>query len=423
MKNSHSPLLWLLIMLCISTFSYAKDAAQTSDSAILIIKGKVIEKSTSTPLMFATIGLKNTNLATVSNSEGHFMLKLPPMADNDVLIVSYVGHQNYEILVRDIKKHNNLEIALEAVSLKLDEINVFPDKPQIIINNILKNREKNYSTEGQLMTGFYRETIKKGRQYTALAEAVVEINKTAYSNTRKDQIRILKGRKGMNVSKMDTLLFKLQGGAHSTLAMDVIKYPYSILSPEVQDVYNYTFENFTKINGELHIVLSFKQKESINDPMFYGTLYVHAQTMAISNITFSLNTTNETLASAMLIKHKPFSCDAIPMYAHYIVNYRRQGDKWYYSYARGEIEFKIDWKKRLFNNFYTISSEMAITNRAPLIEKSFARDERLKQQAIMNETVEGFYDKDFWGKYNVIEPEKSIHSAIRKIAKNMENIK
>jgi hypothetical protein len=32
----------------------------------------------------------------------------------------------------------------------------------------------------------------------------------------------------------------------------------------------------------------------------------------------------------------------------------------------------------------------------------------------------GFSDPDFWGEFNVIEPEKSIETAIKKIQKQLE---
>jgi len=38
----------------------------------------------------------------------------------------------------------------------------------------------------------------------------------------------------------------------------------------------------------------------------------------------------------------------------------------------------------------------------------------------MSDAVSGFADPDFWGKYNVIEPEKSIDQAIRKIQRKMK---
>lgn len=422
MKTTYPYLVVLVILLLMSSTTYAKRAEKETTPTMIVISGNVVDAESNEPLIFATIGLSKNNVATVSNSEGDFILKLSPNVTNDVLSISYIGHETKQYPIQDINANKPLRVRLQPIVVNLTELSVFPNNPDIIIKNVLNNIKKNYSTEGQLMTAFYRETIKKGRHYTALAEAVVEINKTAYGNARQDQIRILKGRKGLNVSKMDTLLFKLQGGAHSTLAMDIIKYPYSILSPDIQADYIYTFQNITIIDGETHLILSFKQKAHIVEPMFFGKLYIHAETMAISSATFSLNTTNKSMASAIFIRKKPFNCDISPNYANYIVNYRRQGDKWYYSYSRGDLEFEVDWRKRLFNTTYTISSETAVTNRKPVEERSFERTERLKSNAIMNETVEVFYDNDFWGQYNVIDPERSINTAIKKIAKHMDKL-
>ena len=39
----------------------------------------------------------------------------------------------------------------------------------------------------------------------------------------------------------------------------------------------------------------------------------------------------------------------------------------------------------------------------------------------MADKISGFADRAFWGEYNVIEPEKPIESAIRKIQKKLEH--
>ena len=41
----------------------------------------------------------------------------------------------------------------------------------------------------------------------------------------------------------------------------------------------------------------------------------------------------------------------------------------------------------------------------------------------MSDEASGFSDPEFWGEYNVIEPEKPIESAIKKIQKQLEKIK
>ena len=80
--------------------------------------------------------------------------------------------------------------------------------------------------------------------------------------------------------------------------------------------------------------------------------------------------------------------------------------------------FKIEWKKRLFNTHYASTIEMAVTDWEKV--KNAKPVDRLKPSVVMMDEVSGFADPDFWGVYNVIEPEKSIDQAIRKIQKKLK---
>lgn len=53
-------------------------------------------------------------------------------------------------------------------------------------------------------------------------------------------------------------------------------------------------------------------------------------------------------------------------------------------------------------------------------EKPASRKERLRSNVIVSDEASGFSDPDFWGEFNVIEPEKSIETAIKKIQKQLE---
>ena len=46
--------------------------------------------------------------------------------------------------------------------------------------------------------------------------------------------------------------------------------------------------------------------------------------------------------------------------------------------------------------------------------------ERIKKSIILGDEASGFSDPNFWGEYNIIEPEKSIESAIRKIQRQLK---
>jgi hypothetical protein len=66
---------------------------------------------------------------------------------------------------------------------------------------------------------------------------------------------------------------------------------------------------------------------------------------------------------------------------------------------------------------------MAITDwetTNPSDNKDFIKD-RLRPSIIIADAVSGFSDPDFWGAYNLIEPDKSIEIAIEKIRKRLEH--
>ena len=128
-------------------------------------------------------------------------------------------------LISDLKDNGYKNvIALETAPIPIKEIIVKPLDPMSIVEKAIGNIDKNYESVPNLMTAFYRETIRKNRTYVSIGEAVVEIFKAPYnSDVRFDGARIYKGRKSSDVEKMDTVLFKLQGGPVSVLQLDIAK--------------------------------------------------------------------------------------------------------------------------------------------------------------------------------------------------------
>jgi hypothetical protein len=109
-----------------------------------------------------------------------------------------------------------------------------------------------------------------------------------------------------------------------------------------------------------------------------------------------------------------------PEVATYRAQYREQDGKWYFAYSRAEVKFKVNWKKKLFNTYYTTMSEMAITDRTNEEVIKFAGKEKLRYSDVFSEQVEAFTDPEFWGEYNVIEPDQSIESAIRRLSRKLK---
>ena len=285
-----------------------------------VYKGKVQDSKTNEPLMFATIAVKGVNVATVSNSDGEFLLKIAKDLPVSKIEITYIGYKNLEVSISSLKDKKNI-LKLESVTIPLDQINIYPLDPLFLVKSILAKIGQNYPKDPNMMKGFYRETIKKNRTYVAISEAIVNIHKAGYRQLKDDQVQIYKGRKSQDVKKMDTLLFKLQGGPNTSLLLDVVKNPYNLLSDDFIENYNFSIKSITKINDKIHYVIEFKQKENIDIPLYYGLLYIESTNLALSSAKFSLNLSNEEEASRMFIKRKPAGVKVTPTSADYLVNY------------------------------------------------------------------------------------------------------
>ncbi|WP_100612253.1 carboxypeptidase-like regulatory domain-containing protein [Confluentibacter lentus] len=384
------------------------------------INGSVIDQKTKSKLVFADLVINGSNISTVTNTDGEFSLKIPNNLLDGTITISHLGYQKIELKISDIS--NDEKIYLEPSIIQLDEVKIaskFKDAKALVIETLGKKNTL-YNDDNMLMTAFYRETIKKRRKNASLSEAVVQIHKQPYKNSRNDNIELIKARKKTDYSRLDTLAMKLQGGPFSNLYIDIIKYPEYIFDIENIEFYNFNFDESTQIDNSLVYVVNFEQIPGIETPLYYGKLYIDAENLALKSAVYSLNVENKRLASEMYVRKKPRKADVYPTEATYRVNYRTQNGKWHYAYSNILLTFKVDWQGKLFNSVYTLNSEMAVTDWKIMDTKLVKNNSMLFPSTILTEQVSGFSDPAFWGEYNIIEPEKSIETAIEKIKKQLE---
>lgn len=386
--------------------------------------GAVFDAQTNKALVYATLAIENSNISTITNSEGEFSLKVPLDIASKNLVVSFLGYQKKSISLESLSEENN-EIQLEPVSIALSEISIDAPKDALtLVKSMLSKSGYNYISEPVKMTAFYRETIKKRNKNASLSEAVVHLYKQPNSNGKRDIIDLYKSRKSTNYSRLDTVALKLQGGPFTPLYIDVMKYPHYIFTNELVEYYDFKFDASTTVNNKPVYVVNFKQKPNVLEPLFYGKLYIDAETHALATAVFDLNLENKKRVSEMLVKRKPYRTDVYPTEASYRVDYRIKDGKWYYGYTNVQLTFVVDKKGKWFNSKYSVRSEMAITDWEDYeLSSNSEVVNRMRPSIIIADEASGFSDPEFWGAYNVIEPEKSIESAIYKIQKQLEKSK
>ncbi|WP_340198619.1 carboxypeptidase-like regulatory domain-containing protein [Ascidiimonas sp. W6] len=382
--------------------------------------GSITDSNSGDPLVFAVLRVTGTNISSITNTEGEFLLKIPKNQKATQVVISFLGYQDEVIQLSELKEKGN-KIQLTPAAIMLGEVNIqIPKDAEALVREVIDKRKDNYFDDALVMTAFYRETIKKRRRNVSLSEAVVNIYKQPYPSSRSDQVSLYKSRKSTDYSKLDTIALKLQGGPFSALYLDVMKYPEYIFTEELLNDYVFSFERSTRVNNQPVYVIKFNQRKDVTEPRYYGKLYINAKTLALMSAVYKLNLENKAEVSRWFVKRKPTNVKVMPTEAAYRVDYREKNGKWYYGYSNLQLGFKVNWKNKLFNSNYTLNSEMAVTDWAVNLEKkTISGKERLRPSVVLADEASGFSDPQFWGEYNVIEPEKSIESAINKIKRKM----
>lgn len=393
---------------------------------IPIVYGKVTDSSDGHSLAFVSVTHVVSGVSNVSNSEGFFSLKLPmEVSPEDEIRVSFLGYVTATLRVEDFSESSPDKphgIRLPPVSFTLDPAVIRSIDPLDLFNEAYDKVKDNYPSVTTGMTAFYREIIRRqSGRYLALSEAVLDINKASYTSFQSDRARIFKGRASTDYRAADSILIRFRGGVVAALDMDNVKNPFAgVWLREVERHYRFAMGVPVLRDGLFFYVITFTQIDGSEEILYSGRLYIESESLAIGRIELSLNVKGreEKAAGIMVVKRPPDTRFYVTK-ADYAVNYKRFGDTWHYDYSLMRINLSSRKGKSLFRNNYVITGEMAVTahNEAPA---RIGADERLRFKDFLSEKVGDFRDDDFWGDYNVIEPDKSIDAVIRRIIRRLE---
>lgn len=98
----------LLLLLMLLSSSYAQTKS---------ISGKIVDKQTGEAIIGVTIRVRDTNLGTISGTNGEFSLSLPPGADR--LQVSFIGYESQEVRIGN---ETTIRVSLQSLASELNEV-------------------------------------------------------------------------------------------------------------------------------------------------------------------------------------------------------------------------------------------------------------------------------------------------------------
>lgn len=127
------------------------------------INGKIVDARNNKGIGSVDITLMESNIGTISNSDGYFSLTCPTVSVGKVSF-SIKGYSTVTVPLDSLRKGGNI-IRLDRQAVELSEVVVYGGDPVKIVEEAIKKIPDNYSLSNDLLSVFYRETIKKGRRF------------------------------------------------------------------------------------------------------------------------------------------------------------------------------------------------------------------------------------------------------------------
>jgi hypothetical protein len=388
----------------------------------IVIKGYVFDNESKTAIPFATVGILEENIGTITNNDGYFTLKIPVSFAGSSLVVSHMGHMSQRIPIQ-LLKEQQVDIYLERRVIPIQEVIIRYIDPVTIIEKTLENRRENNAMEPVYMTSFYREGVQKNKKYISYTEAVFKVYKSSFTLSEHfDQVKLLKSRKVQNPDPRDTVFLKLKAGIQSALQLDIVKCVpgFLDLSPPVE--YNYTYSDLVSYNSKDAYAVTFEQKENITKPLYTGTLYIDKESYALLGADFEINPKYIDIAAEDLVLKKSRKLKVKLDKINYSVSYTPFNGIYYLNHARVDIQLKTRLKNHLtYDNFNTFLELATCSIDTAHVEK-FSKQEVIKPNVVFSD-VPYSSDDSFWGDYNIITPEAKLSEALSKIIGKIEEIK
>ncbi len=407
-------LLFIGFFLGVIASAYAHDSFFT-------ISGEVKDQSNKKKLQYVAIAVTGTNISTVTNEDGEFSLKIPDSIDVSEIIFSCMGYFSLRLPISRQDELNKTFLLVPNPRILKEIIIQSWSNPSQLIKEALSRVETNYSEQPSLSTCFYRETIKKGRNYIDIAEAIINVYKTEYSqNIVYDRVQLFKGRRLLSPKKSDTLSVKLLGGPTLAVHLDFVKDADILFDPGLLFHYKFEMQPFAVLDNRVQYVVKFEPQVIVSYPLFYGIVYIDQATLTFTRAEFSLDMHNRDKVTNLILHKKPRGLRFRPEEVSFLVTYTQKGDKSCLHYIRNKLKFKCDWKRRLFATNYEVVSEMVATDIQDENIENIPGKEAFKMKDALSDKLKDFGDVDFWGAYNIIEPTESLESAVGKLMKQQE---
>ena len=143
----------------------------------VFVKGKIVDSETGQGVSFAHIGICGKSIGTVANDDGNYEFRIPDSSAEDTLCATSIGYRTFKIAVSELKGKTDFQVNLNPQTSFLNEVIVMDQRitGKRVVSKALSRLNKNYPKKPFQLEGYYRDYLRKNREYVSLLEGAFTI--------------------------------------------------------------------------------------------------------------------------------------------------------------------------------------------------------------------------------------------------------
>jgi hypothetical protein len=143
----------------------------------VFIKGKIVDSESGQGVSFAHIGICGKSIGTVANDNGDYEFRIPDSAIGDTLCATSIGYKTYKLPVKELIGLLDFNIQLNPQTSYLKDVLIMDNRitGRRVVSKAIARLNKNYPKNPFVLEGYYRDYLKKNREYVSLLEGAFTI--------------------------------------------------------------------------------------------------------------------------------------------------------------------------------------------------------------------------------------------------------
>ncbi len=366
------------------------------------VSGRVIDGKSKRPLEFAHVGILNTTIGTVSNSNGDYSLIIPDEYARSDLAASFLGYELFAQPVVLIKTDQPFNIELFPSATQLPEITVSV-KQRNIFEEAIELILENHDQGDMRLRGFWRAQMKEKDQHIQLVETAFDI----YRKDRKDVLRILKGRAIRDTASFEQYRQFNAGVSPRSLFAGSFLINSGITSKKFRKGHVFELVDVTSYQGRPVYVVKFDKTEK-NEFGTQGEILLDTETLAFVKLSYDISAKNDEYQDVYTRLQKKITGLHNSKWIHRKIefNYQLVDDRWYFSHAKFDVEWLIADKNKTFEIPITYYADFVATEISKKPVTLPEKDERAGKGILARQVSD--MEDDFWESFTYLVPDQDF---------------